>query len=224
MRRKFFGSESSLQRQFIASGLTGVFALGAVGSSYAGAMDSLLTSEVSFFQKHKVAVITISVLLVVVVVVILLFTVILPALKSEDAGADKQGGQKNDETQKPSGHTDSQEGSKDQKPSDNQGKKGNEGVKKALLAGEIAAGTLVVGGGGALAASKLLGKGNGNEATTTLSTEKLRNEDDVSGLSDVETEAESEDEGMKRGDNLKENDVKEDEVNVENKGSGEVGE
>ena len=46
----------------------------------------------------------------------------------------------------------------------------------------------------------------------------------VSGLSDVETEAESEDEGMKRGDNLKENDVKEDEVNVENKGSGEVGE
>ena len=220
MSKKFFWSESSLQRQFIASGLTGVLALGAVGSSYAGAMDNLVQDSL---QKHKVAVITISVWLVVVVVVILLFTVILPALKSEDAGADKQGGQKNDETQKPSGHTDSQEGSKDQKPSDNQGKKGNEGVKKALLAGEIAAGTLVV-GGGALAGSKLLGKGNGNEATTTLSTEKLRNEDDVSGLSDVETEAESEDEGMKRGDNLKENDVKEDEANVENKGSGEVGE
>ena len=39
MSKKFFGSESSLQRQFIASGLTGVLALGAVGSSYVGATE-----------------------------------------------------------------------------------------------------------------------------------------------------------------------------------------
>ena len=49
---------------------------------------------------------------------------------------------------------------------------------------------------------------------------KLGNEDDVPGLSNVETDAESEDESMKKGDNLKGNNVKENEADVENKGSG----
>ena len=70
-------------------------------------------------------------------------------------------------------------------------------------------------GGGALATSKLWGKGNGNEASTT---EKLRNEDGISGLSDVETGAESEKVGKK------DDDVNKDKADVENKSAGKISE
>ena len=106
MNKKFFGSESSLQRQFIASGLAGVFAPGVVGGScttvameedkkVSGNEDkegeinsSNLVQTEALLNKSKVVRDFAVVLLIAFNV--LLFTIILPALNSEKTNTQKQ--------------------------------------------------------------------------------------------------------------------------------------
>ena len=263
MSKKFFGSESSLQRQFIASGLTGVLALGAVGSSYVGAteMETPLATNSSppslkdkalpqgIFKKYKVTIcVGTPVLVVAAIVVILLSNGIIPALNLKKTATEEQKEQGNAETGEPSS-TENQEKNKNQKPSDVQGEKEGNGINKGLIAGGVAAGTLAIGGSGAIIAKNMMNKENGEETSsggeymfikgkkvprkdTTTEISEQNKLDQNLGVSGKTGDLGSGNEGGKvdildaalsggteKGDNLKENGT-----DVENKGSGEVGE
>ena len=178
MSKKFFGSESSLQRQFIASGLTGVFALGAVGSSYSGAMeeeegdlflpqfdkDTTLTNPLaSFFRKYKVPIFACGSILVLATIVIILFhTVIVPAFKPKKTDTEEQKEQGDAKTGEPSS-TENQEKNKNQKPSDVQGEKEGNGINTGLVAGVTLSTLAAIGGGGAVIAKNMMNNENGEK-------------------------------------------------------------
>ena len=232
MKRKFFGSESILQRQFIASGLTGVFALSAVGSSYAGAMEEedLIIEQVigadnqkdpdtgcffnkikCCFKKHKVAVVVIIVFIVLaIIVVVLLPTVILPAVRSQETNTEEQKEQGKAKTGESS--VDDQKINEDQKPIiDDQGKKD---INKKLLVGGIVAGSGTVLTVGGIAAKNMMDNKKKEETSIEGTVVGSENEDGKVDILDADLS-----DGTEKGDNLEEN-----ETDVENKGTGKVGE
>ncbi len=246
MKRKFFGSESSLQRQFIASGLTGVFALSAIGSSYAGAMydygyekGGTMPEE----SKYKVLLsVGIPVLLLVVAAGILLPTVVFLAWRSKKTETKDQKEQGSDKSGE-SSSADDQEKNEDQEPSDDQGEKGN---NKRLLAagGVVASGTALTVGG--VVAKNMMGnkKGVGKKKSsddeylfikgrklpksaedTNAGNSEAQNENSAAGKGtdgDLAVEKKEQDKvdvlNVALGEGAVQGDVKKDEPNVENKG------